>query len=99
MSIEVTLYPPHATRDQIVRFLKGRGYKPCAHLGDWPKGTVHLHWFESTDFTSFDGVEATVFQPSDKERIENGPCGWAMHTRTRAFASSGDRHEQNETIR
>jgi hypothetical protein len=60
---------------------------------------VNLHWFESIDFTSFDGVEATVFPPTDKQQVENGPCDWALHTRTRSSASSGDRHQQNETIR
>jgi hypothetical protein len=99
VSIEITLYPPHARRDELVGFLKRRSYKPCVHLGDWPKGSVNLHWFESIDFTSFDGVEATVFPPSDEQQAENEPCHWAMHTRTRSSASSGDRHEQNETIR
>ncbi len=99
MSIEVTLYPPRAKREQLVAFLKGRGYKPCSHLWNWPKGTVTLHWFESTDFTSFDGVEASVFPPSDKERVKYGPCSWAIHTRTRSSASEGDRNEQNEAIR
>jgi hypothetical protein len=99
VSIEITLYPPDTRRDDLVRFLKHRGYKACDHLWDWPKGTVSLHWFESADFTSFDGVEATVFPPSEKEQAGNGPCNWALHTRTRVSASEGDRHEQNEAIR
>jgi hypothetical protein len=66
---------------------------------EWPKGTVNLYWFESSDFTSFDGVEASVFQPSEEYKAGFGPCNWAVHTRTRAGASSGDRHQQNETIR
>lgn len=95
----MTIYPPAASRDRLVAFLKRRGYQPCAHLWSWPKGTVNLHWFESTNFTSFDGVEASVFPLSEKEQAEYGPCRWAIHTRTRASASSGDRREQNETVR
>jgi hypothetical protein len=99
VSIEITLYPPAAKRDEIVAFLKARGYRPCSHLWDWPAGTVNLHWFETSDFTSFDGVEASVFPPSDQEQAQYGSSYWAMHTRTRASASEGDRHEQNEAIR
>jgi len=99
VSIEITLYPPTATRNELVAFLKARGYRPCSHLWDWPTGTANLHWFETSDFTSFDGVEASVFTPSEEQRAEYGLCDWAVHTRTRASASEGDRHEQNEAIR
>jgi hypothetical protein len=99
MSIEIVLYPPHATRDDLVAFLKSQGYLPCGHLWDWPKGTVNLHWFEPADFTSFDGVEASVFPLSGEERIKHSPCTWALHTRTRAGASEHDRAQQNQIIR
>jgi hypothetical protein len=99
VSIEITLYPPKATREELVGMLKSRGYKPSSHLWDWPTGTVNLHWFESSDFTSFDGVEASVFPPSQELQVDFGPCNWALHTRTRAGASSGDRQQQNATIR
>jgi hypothetical protein len=65
MSIDIVLYPPHATRDDLVALLKSQRYVPCGHLWDWPKGTVNLHWFETADFTSFDGVEASVFPLSE----------------------------------
>jgi hypothetical protein len=99
VSIEVTLYPPHAKRNELVKFLKARGYEPSGHLWDWPAGTVNLYWFKSQDFTSFDGVEASVYPSSEEERAKWGTSEWAMHTRTRAGASPGDRQEQNETIR
>lgn len=61
---------------------------------------MNFHWFMQKDFTSFDGVEASVFPPSEGARSKFGEsCEWAIHTRTRASASSGDRHQQNETIR
>src|SRR5579883_2466265 len=99
MSIEISLYPLHASKEQLVRFLKTRGYKPCQHFWNWPKGTVNLYWFNGSDFTSFDGVEASVFPPTAEQQAEYGSCERAIHTRTRASASSGDLHEQNETIR
>ncbi len=99
MSIEVILYPAHATRNELVALLKARGYRETSHLWDWPNGTVNFHWFKTEDFTSFDGVEASVFPPSSEECAKFGVCEWALHTRTRVAASSGDRNEQNAVIR
>lgn len=99
MSIEVTLYPPKATRQELVKLLKARGFRSTTHLWNWPKGAVHFHWFETADFTSFDGVEASVFAASDQDRAKFGVCEWALHTRVRAGGSSEDRRQQNETIR
>jgi hypothetical protein len=100
MSIEIVFYPPKATRDDLVRFLKHRGYTPTKHMWEWPKGTVHLHWFEISDFKSFDGVESSVFPLSEESRVNlKTPCTWAIHTRTRVAASAIDRTQQNETIR
>jgi hypothetical protein len=100
MSIEVTLYPSQGTRKELVAFLKARRYEPSRHFWEWPTGTVNLHWFEREDYTSFDGVEASVYQPSEEELLKyGGDCKWALHTRTRAGGSAGDRHQQNETIR
>lgn len=100
MSIEIVFYPRKATRDDLVKFLKQRGYRPTKHMWEWPKGTVHLHWFEISDFKSFDGVESSVFPLSEESRVNlKTSCTWAIHTRTRAAASAVDRGQQNETIR
>ena len=50
------------------------------------------------DNLSFDGVEATIFRPSEDPH-KLGACHWALHTRTRASGSRADKVEQNETIR
>jgi hypothetical protein len=67
MSVEIILDPPHATRDDLVKFLKLHAFRSTEHLWDWPKGTVHLHWFEIAGFKSFDGVEASVFPRPPQE--------------------------------
>lgn len=100
MSIEVILHPKNATRDQLRQLLEKRGYHPTDHLWDWPKGSLNYHWFDRTDYRSFDGVEATIYPPSDENKLKKlGQCAWALHTRTRVSASPADKQEQNETIR
>lgn len=100
MSIEICFYPVRATRDDLVKFLKLRGFTPTQHIWDWPKGTANLHWFQVADFQSFAGVEASVFPLSEKSRGElETSCAWAIHTRTAIGASVADRAQQNETVR
>lgn len=100
MSIEVVLHPMNATRDQLRRFLEQRGYQTTAHLWDWPKGSLNYHWFDETDYRSFTGVEATIYPPTDENELKKlVPCEWALHTRTREFASPVDKEEQNALIR
>jgi hypothetical protein len=98
VSIEATLHPRGASRKQLKDFLLCLGYRPCGSLWSWPKGSLTFHWFESRDFQSFDGVEATIYPPSeDPHRL--GPCQWALHTRTRSSGSPADKVFQNQTIR
>jgi hypothetical protein len=99
VSTEVVLHPKTASRDELCRFLEARRYKLTEHLWDWPKGSINYHWFEHADFRSFDGVEATVYPPSQKQIESLGQCSWALHTRTRASSSRADKQEQNEAIR
>ena len=100
MSIEVILHPKNATRDQLRRFLEERGYRPTDHLWDWPKGSLNYHWFDHSDYRSFDGVEATIYPPTDERQLKRlGSCDWALHTRTRSSGSPADKEQQNETIR
>ena len=99
MSIEVVLHPQRASLDGLRRLLKEFKFEPTSHLRDWPKGSLHFHWFQTLDYESFDGVEATIFSPSEEEKAELGQCNWALHTRTRASASSADRQQQNKVIR
>jgi len=100
MSIEVVLHPRNATRDQLRRFLVQRGYRATRHLWDWPKGSLNYYWFDDTDYRSFVGVEANIYPPTKENQLEElGYCDWALHTRTREFASPVDKEEQNAVIR
>ena len=98
MSVESILHPAQATKRNLREFLESRGYTPCKHLWNWPRGSLHFHWFNVTDNLSFDGVEATIFRPSEDPH-KLGTCEWALHTRTRSSGSRADKVEQNETIR
>src|ERR1043166_6446681 len=99
MSTEVTLYSASATKELLRRHLILLGYQPSDHLWHWPKGSLHFQWFEAEDFKSIDGVEATIYPLSEDEKLKHGPATWALHTRTRASASSFDKEYQNHTIR
>ena len=99
MSTEVILYPTDATKDQLKKHLLTLGYVSSRHLWNWPTGSIHFWWFERNDFKSFDGVEATIYQPGPEEQKKYGKCTWALHTRTRAGASVFDKEQQNHTIR
>ena len=99
MSIEVVLYPDCVDKDTLCRYLRAFNFEPCDHLWDWPKGSQHFHWFESDNFRSFDGVEATVYPTRDKEREDYPQSTWALHTRTRTSASASDKEQQNDVIR
>jgi len=99
MSIEIIYYPEIASKGNLRKHLVGLGFQPCNHLWNWPKESLHFWWFEASQYKSFDGIEATIYPKGDKER-ESYPRGdWALHTRTRASASPGDREYQNLVIR
>lgn len=100
MSIEVVLHPKNASREHLRDFLTELRFVPTEHLFEWPERSLHYKWFDRTDYRSFDGVEATIYQPSDDEDIKQlGLCTWALHTRTRASASPADKEQQNNLIR
>lgn len=98
MSVEAILHPISGTKKELKDFLLALGYRPCKSLWDWPKGSLTFHWFDHTDFLSFDGVEATIYPPND-DRHSLGACSWAIHTRTRSSGSRADKVHQNATIR
>ena len=95
----MVLYPHSATKSSICDHLRASNFKPTNHLWSWPAGSKHYRWYQSNDFLSFDGVEATVYPTSDEERIAYAQSTWALHTRTRASASIGDKNQQNHMIR
>ena len=97
MSVEIWLHPGKATKKQLREFLSSRGFVECDHIFPWGRGALHFHWFESRDFISYDGVEATIYKPEDDPR-GLGECTWALHTRTRSSGSPGDKQFQIDTI-
>lgn len=99
MSIEIIIYPQSTTKKNLKDLLISEGFSKCTHLWDWPNGSLHFHWFELEDYKSIDGVEATIYKPSDEEIKKFGPSEYALHTRTRASASSFDKQKQNKIIK
>jgi len=99
MSIEIVFHPKSASKEEIKRHLLMLGFRSCQHLWDWPKGSLHFHWFEARENLSFDGVEATIFARSAEEKHREPGSDWGLHTRTRAVASSGDLEQQNFLIK
>ena len=99
MSIEVTLHPEMSDKRGLQALLVEFGFERCGHLWNWPEGSLHFRWFSDVEYQSYDGVEATIFAPT--EALEKGgrPCAWALHTRTRASASPADREQQNRIVR
>ncbi len=99
MSVEITLYPRAATREQLRRLVVSFGSQNTGHLWDWPKGSLHFVWYDDSDFKSADGVEITIYPLTREEQNDRASGPWALHTRTRSAASSFDREQQNSIVR
>lgn len=99
MSIEIVLHPKHASKRELATLLTELGFIRTEHLWAWPKGSSHFAWFDQTEYRSFDGVEATIYPPTEEAQANLGSCAWALHTRTRASASPADKGQQNHVIR
>ena len=99
MSIEIVLHPGSGSKEEIKQHLLMLGFRSCQHLWDWPKESLHFHWFEERENLSFDGVEATIFPRRAEEKLREPGSDWGLHTRTRASASMGDLKQQNFLIR
>src|SRR5437660_9996988 len=101
MSIEIWQFPQTANKEQLVQLLESLNYEKGENLF-WPgpPGTVNLFWFDSEDFRSVTGVDASVF-PLDSKGKEawNTANNWALRTRTSISASSFDQEFQNQTVR
>ncbi len=99
MSIEITLYPETSDKRGLKALLVELGFEPCNHLWNWPEGSLHFSWFSNVGYQSYDGVEATIFPPTEALEAGFPSCAWALHTRTRASASPADRKQQNLVVR
>ena len=99
MSTVLTLHPERGSRRKLRQLLLEMKFERPTHLGDWPKGSLHFFWFERAGYASFEGVEASIYPPSDEQQAELGQCEWALHTRTRGQPSPADLAKQNEVIR
>ena len=98
MSIEITFYPETPSNQGLKALLLELGFEPCDHLWDWPEGSLHFRWFSHIEYQSYDGVEATIFSPTEALEAGAPPCAWALHTRTRVWASPTDRRQQNHLV-
>lgn len=99
MSIEITFHPETSDKRRLKALLDDLGFEPARHLWDWPKGSLHFHWFNDVEYQSYEGVEATIFPPNEALESGSPPCAWALHTRTRAWASPADMKQQNLVVR
>jgi hypothetical protein len=99
MSIEIFFHPARGSRQELKKLLEELGYCPCDHLWNWPRGTLNYHWFNPKEHRSYDGVEATITRPNEKNFERLGRSSWMLHTRTRVAASPDDQEYQNKTIR
>ena len=99
MSIEIVFHPKSASKDDLKEHLLSLGFRSCQHLWDWPKESLHFHWFEERENVSFDGVEATIFPRNAEQKLREPGSDWGLHTRTRVAASTGDLKQQNVLIK
>ena len=99
MSTVLTLHPERGSRKKLQQLLLEMEFARSTHLWKWPKGSLHFFWFELAGYASFEGVEATIYPPSEDQQRELGQCQWALHTRTRGQPSPADLAKQNGVIR
>ena len=100
MSIEITFHPDTSDKKLLKALLMELGFQSCSNIREWPKGSLHFHWFSNAEYASYDGVEASIYPPSEGVDAGSPPaCPWALHTRTRTSASPSDRRHQNHLIR
>lgn len=95
MSVELTYYPKNASERDLDQHL--REFEFTRNEDSLVPDSVDYGWFETEDYKSFVGVEATIFTPETNG--PHGDCEVALHTRTRAGASFADRDCQNRIIR
>jgi hypothetical protein len=101
MSLEITLYSKSATKLKLINFLKKEGFIKCKHILDDfnTNNYLHYNWFNSEDFTSLNGVEASVVLKNELLKENSSENIWLLQTRTRASASREDKVKQNDVIR
>lgn len=99
MGRDLSLYTDSASRSDLVSLIRSFGkVSTTEHLWDWPKGSVHLHWFDEDDYKSTTGVELTVFPMRDEEK-EYSTGEWAMHVRNTYSATWHDVYMLNQFLR
>jgi hypothetical protein len=99
MGRDLRLYTDNASKSDLVSLIRSFGkVRTTEHLWDWPKGSVHLHWFDEDDYKSTTGVELTVFPMNDEEsKYSKGK--WAMHARNTYSATCYDVSMLNQFLR
>lgn len=70
MGRDLCLYTDNANKGELVSFVRSFGkVRVTEHLWDWPKGSVHFHWFDEDDYKTTTGVELTLFPMCDGEGV------------------------------
>ena len=65
MSIEVTLHPRCLTNADCKRFWWSSDLNAVAICGAGRNARLHFRWFSDIEYQSYDGVEATIFVPTE----------------------------------
>lgn len=98
MGRDITLYPEHASKKDLINYLKNLGFKKCDHLSEWPKGAVNYSWFDNEDYKSIVGVSADIYPlGEDEQGITQNK--WALHVRNTYSASWHDVKMLNDVLR
>ena len=99
MGRDLRLYTETASKAQLVSYITSlENIESSSHLWNWPKGTVHYHWFEKKDYLSKTGVEITIFKVTeDHKKYARG--NWALHLRNTYSATWHDVNMLNHILR
>lgn len=101
MSIEIWLYTQKSTKIKLIKELKLQGFKKTSHILDSisTNGERYFYWFETNNYESFSGVEATVMKSTEEEKKQYNCSDWILHTRTLVWGGFFDKEKQNKVIK
>lgn len=99
MSLEITLYTKHATKQKLTNELLLHGFQKTQSFFESSNENSGFMWFETKNYESFVGVEATVRKSTEEEKEKYSCSEWILHTRTRSSGSQKDKEKQNIIIK
>jgi hypothetical protein len=99
MSLEITIYTKHATKQKLINELLLHGFQKSESIFELSNEDRGFMWFETKNYESFVGVEATVRKSSEEEKEKYSCSEWILHTRTRSSGSQKDKEKQNIIVK